>query len=92
MGVDALRCWKGWPGEPPSQEKFVSGLGLDEVSMTDVEVATSYLASHLPRTAKQHLQVKSGVVRLANEGHVFCVARSNSLKVFLQKVLHDTRA
>jgi hypothetical protein len=49
------------------------------------ELATSYLASDPTRVASKWLQVKHGVVHLANIGHVFSVARGDSLRVFLQK-------
>ena len=62
VAADALRCWKGWPRAPPLQAEFDSGLVLDDIPMTDVEMATSYLASIPARTTRKHLQVKPGVV------------------------------
>ena len=90
--TDALRCWKGWPKEPPLQAEFDSSLAASEVPGGDLEIATSYLATVPARTTRERLQVKPGVVRLANFGHVFSVARGDSSQVFPQKVLLDTGA
>jgi hypothetical protein len=65
---------------------------LDEIPKTDVEVATSYLATVPAMTTWERLQVKPGVVHLANFGHLFFVARGDSSRMFPQKVLLDTGA
>lgn len=71
-----------WTKEPPFQAEFDGGLALDKVPMTDVEVAMSYLASIPARMVQERLQIKPSVACFANFGHVFSVARGDSLKVF----------
>ena len=91
--ADALRCWKGWPKKSPSQAEFNSSLNSSgEAIENDVEVSTSYLATIPARATRERLQVKPGVVRLANSSHVFSVARGDTSQVFPQKVLLDTGA
>ncbi len=94
--TDALRKWKGWKKDSPSPIEFDSGLQtLSEDSVEqigDMGIAASYLANVPARAARERLQVKPGVVRLANSGHVFSVARGAASEVFPQKVLLDTGA
>jgi hypothetical protein len=86
----ALCCWKGWPKEPPSQAKFDSNFNIGED--LGIEIATSYLARVPTRITRERLQVKLGVVRLANSSHVFFVAHGDSSRVFLRRVLLDIGA
>ena len=93
--ADALRHWKGWKKDPPLPVEFDSGPQLDvndHGSVGAMEIASSYLANVPARAARERLQVKPGVIKLANIGHVFSVATSDSSVVFPQKVLLDTGA
>ena len=93
--VDALGRWKDWKKEPPLAVEFESGLHLNENHLDledDMKVATSYLANIPARATRERLQMKPGVVKLANSGRVFSVARGNGSKVYPQKVLLDTGA
>jgi len=81
--VDALRCWKGWLKESLLQAKFDSSLNSrGEDVGSDVEIFTSYLATIPTQETRECLQVKPGVVHLANSGHVFSMASGNISQVF----------
>ena len=56
------------------------------------DTATIYLADLSARSARERQQVKPGVVRLVNEGHVFSVSQSKAPAVYPQRVLMDTGA
>jgi len=84
--ANALRCWKGWPKKTPSQAEFDSNLNSSgEAVGSEVEVATSYLATVPTRATREHLQVKPGMVRLANSIHVFSVVRGEASQCFHKK-------
>ena len=93
--VDALRQWKDWEKEPPTQAQFNGGLTLEHDSFGSLSVkdmATVCLASIPTRTTREQLQFTPSVVRLSYVNKVFSVAQDSSSSVFPQKVLLDTWA
>ena len=87
----ALRHWTGWKKKvPPMQALFEQEQSLGLPSCCDT--TTVYLADLSARSAREHQQVKPGVVRLVNEGHVFLVSQSKAPAVYPQRVLMDTDA
>ena len=93
--AEALRRWKGWKKDPPLAVEFDSGVHSGDSSIDvgdDMKVAASYLANIPARASRERLQMKPGVVKLANSNHVFSVGRGNGSRVYPQKVLLDTGA
>ena len=92
----ALRNWTGWKKDLPPVGDLIEVSNTDSHhpldSPAEGDTAAVYLASVSARPARERQQLKPGVVRLINHGHVFSVSSGKRQGVFPTRVLLDTGA
>ena len=92
----ALRNWTGWRKDLLPAEDLTGVQKTESFDRPDSSAvggaAAVYLASVSARPARERQQLKPGVVRLVNHGHVFSVSSGKRKSVFPTRVLCDTGA